>query len=116
MCNRNKEHFLKMGDINTSSKFEKYATDGNKDLNMLRVRWRNGDHIPSYRTELRTFSIVMSNHEVAINELQVEVLKAFDLPGKPELDTYVRVELPVPPENAQKKKTKTVYNTVNPGM
>lgn len=137
MCNRNKEYFIKMGDISTSNKFEKYANESRKDLNMLVVRWRNGDNIPSYKTETRTFSIVVSNHEVGINELQVEVIKAFDLPGKPEIDTYVRVELPFPSsviytfdidcffpkltftflqEKPQFKKTKTVYNTINPGM
>lgn len=117
MCNRNKEYFIKMGDVSTSSKFEKYATEGTKDLNMLRVRWHNGDNIPTYRTETRTFSIVVSNFDVGINELQVDVLKAMDLPGKPEIDTYVRVEIPLPSSEApQRKKTKTVYNTINPGM
>ncbi len=117
MCNRNKEYFAKMGDINTSSKFEKYATEGSKDLNMLRVRWHNGDNIPTYRTETRTFSIVVSNFDVGINELQVDVVKALDLPGKAEIDTYIRVEVPLPSSEApQRKKTKTVYDTINPGM
>ncbi|KAH9391077.1 Coiled-coil and C2 domain-containing protein 1A [Tyrophagus putrescentiae] len=115
MCNRNKEYFAKMGDINTSSKFEKYATEGSKDLNMLRVRWHNGDNIPTYRTETRTFSIVVSNFDVGINELQVDVVKALDLPGKAEIDTYIRVEVPLPSSEApQRKKTKTVYDTINP--
>lgn len=96
MCNRNKEFFLKMGDINSTKKFEKFSNESRKDLNMLVVRWRNGDNIPSYRTETRTFSIVVSNIEVGVNELEVEIIKAYDIPGKPEIDTYVRVEFPVP--------------------
>lgn len=114
MCNRNKEFFLKMGDINSTKKFEKFSNESRKDLNMLVVRWRNGDNIPSYRTETRTFSIVVSNIEVGVNELEVEIIKAYDIPGKPEIDTYVRVEFPVPSDKPQYKKTKTVYNTINP--
>ena len=96
MCNRNKEYFLKLGDVCTSRKFEKYANDSRKDLNMLLVRWRNNENVPSYRTETRTFSIVVSNPEVGLNEVHVEVVKAFDLPGRPEIDTYVKLEFPFP--------------------
>lgn len=135
MCNRNKEYFLKLGDIGTSSKFEKYGNESRLDLNMLQVRYRNGDNIPSFRTETRTFSIVVSNPEVGLNEVHVEIVKGYDFPGKPEIDTYVRLEFPYPTvgaeflgisfngfcccssqEKPQTRKTKTVYNTVDPGL
>lgn len=133
MCNHNRDHFLKLGDIATSKKFEKYANDSKKDLSMLKIRWRNGDTLPPCRTETRTFSIVMSNTEVGLNELTVDVVQAFDIPGKPEIDTYVNVELAFPAvrwfsfvlanlkltfhsfqDKPQVQRTKTVYNTINP--
>lgn len=96
MCNRNREYFLKMGDIPSSSKFEKYANDSKKDLHMLMIRRQNGDPIPSYRVETRTFSIVVANLDVPLNELHVEVIRAFDFTGTPTIDTYVRADFPFP--------------------
>lgn len=117
MCIRNKEYFQKLGDIATAQKFEKYSLEGKKDLNMIRVRYRNHDSIPSYKIETRTFSIVIVNTDVAVNELQVEIVKAYELSvGKSDLDTYVRVEFPFPTEKVQSKRTKTVHNTLEPNF
>lgn len=96
MCIRNREYFIKMGDIPSSSKFEKYAADSKKDLHMLMIRRNNGDPIPSYRVEERTFSIVVANLDVPLNELHVEVIRAFDFSGTPTIDTYVRADFPFP--------------------
>ncbi|KAI7685408.1 Coiled-coil and C2 domain-containing protein 1-like [Sarcoptes scabiei] len=114
MCIRNREYFLKMGDIPTSSKFEKYASESKQDLHMLLIRKKNGDAIPSYRVETRTFSIVVANLDVPLNELHVEVIRAFDFSGTPEIDTYVRADFPFPSESPQWKKTKTFYDSLTP--
>ncbi|CAG2113994.1 unnamed protein product, partial [Medioppia subpectinata] len=96
MCKRNKEYFLQLGDISTSSKFEKYAIDSRKDLDVLTARWRSGHKVPNFKYETRTFSIVICNTEVGVNEVTVEVVKAVDIPGKPDIDTYVRLDFPFP--------------------
>lgn len=114
MCNRNREYFLKMGDIPTSSRFEKYASESKKDLYMLLARKKNGDPIPSYRTEMRTFSIVVANLDVPLNELHVEVIRAFDFSGTPEIDTYVRADFAFPSEAPQWKRTKTFHDSLTP--
>lgn len=110
------ENYRNMGDLSSSIKFSKLKDESNQNLLMLRVRWENGENIPSFHIETRKFSIVVSNPDVGVNELQVDIVKAFDLPGQPEIDTYVRVEIPVPSDSPQNKKTKTVYNTVSPGL
>ena len=142
MCKRNKEHFTKLGDVSSASKFEKYQIDSMKDLDMLRVYWKNGDKLPRYRYETRTFSIVQSNPDLGTNEAVVIVLKAIDLPGKEDLDTFVKVEFPFPTvsstswfdsitsccinstdtddahrrqETPQVKKTRVVKDTIHPG-
>ena len=134
MCKRNKEYFLQLGDISTSSKFEKYAVDSRKDLDLLTIRWRNGQKLPNIKHETRTFSVVICNPEVGTNEVSVEVIKALDIPGKPDIDTYVRLEFPFPnvsdkscctpfvtifvkkQETHQTARTKTVKNSINPGF
>lgn len=141
MCKRNKEHFTKLGDVSSASKFEKYQIDSLKDLDMLRCYWKNGDKLPRYRYETRTFSIVQSNPDLGTNEAMVTVLKAIDLPGKEDLDTYIKVEFPYPTvsssswldsitsccynsiytddnhrqETPQFRKTRVVKDTIHPG-
>lgn len=96
MCKKNQEHFLALGDVNTSEKFEKYARDTSKDLDRLRAHWVNNDRLPRYHYEQRSFSIVICNTDLGTNELCCEVIKAIDLPGKSDIDTYVKVEFPFP--------------------
>lgn len=137
MCKRNKEYFLQLGDISTSSKFEKYAIDSRKDLDLLQIRWRNGQKMPNVKHETRTFSVVICNTEVGTNEVSVEVVKAIDIPAKNSVDTYVRLEFPFPnvsetqscfcvrhlttifgnkQDRNQTARTKTVKDTINPGL
>ena len=139
MCKRNKEYFLQLGDISTASKFEKYAVDSRKDLDLLTIRWRNGQKLPNVKYETRTFSIVICNTEVTSSEVSVEVVKAVDIPAKSDVDTYVRLEFPFPnvsetqertclcfplmtalsdksQDNIQTARTKVVKNTINPGL
>lgn len=141
MCKRNKEHFTKLGDVSSASKFEKFQIDSMKDLDMLRCYWKNGDNLPRYRYETRTFSIVQSNPDLGTNEALVIVLKAIDLPGKEDLDAYVKIEFPFPTvsssswldpvtscchtpsdpddrhrqETPQIRKTRVVKDTIHPG-
>lgn len=136
MCKRNQEYFLQLGDVSTASKFEKYAVESRKDMDMLIARWRSGDRIPSFKYETRTFSIVVCNTEVGTNEISLEVLKAIDIPGKSDIDTYVKVEFPFPnvsqsqrcfivkyisnicgnrnQDRPQTSRTKTVKDSINP--
>lgn len=140
MCKRNQDYFLQLGDVSTASKFERYSIDSKKDMAMLLARWRNGDKIPSFKYETRSFSIVICNPDVGTNEVSIEIVKAIDLPRKSDVDTYVRIEFPVPnhvrgklqrikqllipclfifmkskKESPQTGRTKTVKNTINPG-
>ena len=137
MCKRNKEYFLQLGDISTASKFEKYAIDSKKDLDLLLIRWKSGQKLPNVKYETRTFSVVICNPEVGTNEVSVEIIKALDIPGKADIDTYVRIEFPFPnvsettclsfdcfltricikkQETKQTAQTKTVKDTINPGF
>lgn len=45
-CMRNKEHFFKLGDVGSGTKFERLGQDTQKDLNVLKVSWKRGDPMP----------------------------------------------------------------------
>jgi len=96
MCKKNQEHFLSLGDVSSASKFEKLSKDAFKDLDMLKNFWRSGDPVPRFVYETRCFSIVISNTDVSINELVVDIVRGIEYSAKATVDTYVRVTFPFP--------------------
>ena len=96
MCSTNKEHFLRLGDVTSASKFEKFSIEMKKDLGVLQNNWRRGDKVPKYHYEQKSFSIVVSNTELSNTQISIEVIRAIDLPFKGEPDTFVKIEFPFP--------------------
>ncbi|CAN8001881.1 unnamed protein product, partial [Ixodes hexagonus] len=115
MCVQNKDHFFKLGDVSSGTKFEKLAQEAHRDLLVVRNLWQRKDPMPRFHYETRVFTIVRCNHDLTDNELEVSVVRAINLPGKPdELDSYVRVEFPFPNDAPQSVRTRTVKDTINP--
>uniref|UniRef100_V5H765 Putative cc2d1a protein n=1 Tax=Ixodes ricinus TaxID=34613 RepID=V5H765_IXORI len=132
MCVQNKDHFFKLGDVSSGTKFEKLAQEAHRDLLVVRNLWQRNDPMPRFHYETRVFTIVRCNHDLTDNELEVSVVRAINLPGrsfgtngsiacgcrcgrKPdELDSYVRVEFPFPNDAPQSVRTRTVKDTINP--
>ncbi|OQR74906.1 coiled-coil and C2 domain-containing protein 1-like [Tropilaelaps mercedesae] len=114
-CMTNKEHFFKLGDVGSGTKFEKLAQDTQKDLTVLKASWKRGDRTPRFRYEDRVFTIVRHNHNVAENVMQVSVIRGITLPGKfNELDTYVKVDFAYPADAPQSQRCSTFRDTTNP--
>lgn len=115
ICARNKEHFLRLGDVSSASKFEKLGLNSKKDLAVVRHKWLNNDGLPRFHYETRLFSMVQCHTDLGDNEIEIAVERGINLPGKPDdLDSYVRIELPLPPETPLRAKTHTVRDTNNP--
>ncbi|XP_013789819.1 coiled-coil and C2 domain-containing protein 1-like, partial [Limulus polyphemus] len=115
MCLRNKDHFLKLGDVASASKFETQAQHTRKDLDVIQTMWKRLDPLPRFHYETRIFSIIQCNTDLADNDLEVDVIRGVNLPGKPDdLDSYVKVELPFPSDNPQRAKSHTLRGTNNP--
>ncbi|GIX70819.1 coiled-coil and C2 domain-containing protein 1-like [Caerostris extrusa] len=59
--------------------------------------------------------MVQCHTDLGDNDLEVTIERGINLPGKPDdLDSYIRLEFPIPPENPQRAKTHTVRDTNNP--
>ncbi|XP_015916777.1 coiled-coil and C2 domain-containing protein 1-like isoform X2 [Parasteatoda tepidariorum] len=115
ICRRNKEFFLHLGDVTSASKFEKLALESKKDLSVVQHLKKTNQSVPKFHYETRLFSMVVCNTELADNELEVTVARGINLPGKQdELDSFVRVEFPIPNETPQTAKTHTIKDTNNP--
>lgn len=115
ICQRNKDHFLKLGDVSSASKFEKLAHSSRKDLDVIKHLWKLGESLPRFHYETRLFSMVQCNTDLIDTDFEITVERGINLPGKPtELDSYVKIEFPFPSDNPQKAKTHTVRDTNNP--
>jgi len=114
LCNKNKEHFYKIGDVSTGTKFEKYLIDMKKDFEVLMAYKKRGDPVPKYHYELKEFSIVVCNTELSNNEVLFEIIRAIDLPCKQPIDSYVKFEFPFPKESPQQARTHSAKNTLYP--
>ncbi|XP_035224781.1 coiled-coil and C2 domain-containing protein 1-like isoform X2 [Stegodyphus dumicola] len=114
-CTKNKEHFLRLGDVSSASKFEKFGLESKKDLLVIQHLRKTGGLAPKFHYETRLFSMVKCHTDLGDNDLEVTVERGINLPGKPDdLDSYVRLEFPIPTEAPQKAKTHTVRDTNNP--
>ena len=114
LCAKNKDHFYQIGDVSTGSKFEKYLVDMKKDFEFLQAVKKRGDEVPKYRYERKSFSIVVCNADVSINECVVEVKRGIDLPCKTPVDSYVRFEFPFPKDTPVPAKTHSFKNSLYP--
>ena len=95
---RTRDHLKSMGDIGSANRFEKWALDSKRDLDTLRLAARQGDSIPKYHYETRTFSIPECNTDLTEDEIEVNVLQGinYKVANPTDVDTYVKVELPYP--------------------
>ncbi|GFQ75638.1 coiled-coil and C2 domain-containing protein 1-like [Trichonephila clavata] len=115
VCARNKEHFLRLGDVSSASKFEKLWLESRKDLTVVHHLKKKGEPAPRFHYETRLFSMVQCHTDLGDNDLEVTVERGINLPGKPnDLDSYVRLEFPIPQEAPQRAKTHTIRDTNNP--
>ncbi|KAG8194016.1 hypothetical protein JTE90_003617 [Oedothorax gibbosus] len=115
VCTRNKEHFLRLGDVSSASKFEKLCLDSKKDLAVVLHLKKKGEPAPRFHYETRLFSMVQCHTDLGDNDIEVRVERGINLPGKPDdLDSYVKIEFPIPAETPQRAKTHTIRDTNNP--
>lgn len=118
-CASNQQHFNKLGDVLSTTKFQKLEEGCRKDLDALKNAFRHGDPVPKFHYENRTFSLVQCNTDLGDNDLELTVIRGiqFNHPSggsEKDLDTYVKFEFPYPTEDAQTGHTETVKGSFNP--
>lgn len=115
MCLNNKDHFFKLGDVASGTKFEKLAQEAHRDLLVVRNLWKKSEPLPKFHYETRVFTIVRSHLDLGDNDLEVSIIRGVNLPGKPDdLDSYIMVTFPFPSDAPQSSRTRTVKDTNNP--
>lgn len=87
-----------MGDIAGMNRFENLALTVQKDLDLVRYSKRKNFPLPKFHYEKRSFNIVHCNTDLTDNELEIIVVRGinYNVPNPKEVDTYVKVEFPLP--------------------
>lgn len=102
-----RDHHKAMGDIAGMNRFENLALTVQKDLDLVRYSKRKNFPLPKFHYEKRSFNIVHCNTDLTDNELEIIVVRGinYNVPNPKEVDTYVKVEFPLPNVSIEIKKT-----------
>jgi len=117
VCTTNKEHYKQMGDIANANRFDQLALFTRKDLDVVRSIAMRGDTIPRWKNEIRKFSIVKCCTDLKDDDMEIKIIRglSYNVRDAKTIDTYVRLEVPIPSsDEAFKEKTTTIHNTNNP--
>jgi len=117
VCTTNKEHYKQMGDIANANRFDQLALFTRKDLDVVRSIAMRGDAIPRWKNEIRKFSIIKCCTDLKDDDMEINILRglSYNVRDAKTIDTYVRIEVPIPNSDEPfKEKTTTIHNTNNP--
>lgn len=118
MCESNRNHFTKLGDVSSASRFDKMGDSTRKDLDALKNAYDHGDPVPRFHYETRQFSLVKCCTELGDNDLELTILRGvnYNPPAgytSADMHTYVKYEFPFP-EAPQVGETAVIKATLNP--
>ena len=117
MCDSNRSYFKTTGDVQNANKFQQLWEHSKRDLDALRFAYKRGDPVPRFHYEVRAFSRVVSNLDIADDELEfcVERGISYNVTNPKEIDTYCLLEFPYPSrDNPFKDKSSLIKDTNNP--
>ncbi|XP_078052129.1 lethal (2) giant discs 1 isoform X2 [Augochlora pura] len=110
-CLNTREHSKALGDVSAYNKWERFALDFKRDLDMLRVRKRAELPPPQHHYEIKTYAIVQSCTDLNNNDVEISIMRGINYSKE---DTYVIYEFPYPTDNPPTDRTSTVRGTCNP--
>ncbi|XP_076301835.1 lethal (2) giant discs 1 isoform X3 [Lasioglossum baleicum] len=109
LCTR--DHSKALGDVPGYNKWERFALDYKRDLDMLRVRKRDKLPPPQHHYETKTYAIVQSCTDLGDNDIEISIIRGINYSKE---DTYVIYEFPYPSDRPPTDSTSTVRGTCNP--
>ncbi|CAK9825338.1 Coiled-coil and C2 domain-containing protein 1-like [Anthophora retusa] len=110
LCTR--DHSKALGDVPGYNRWERLALNYKRDLDMLRVRKRDGLPPPQHHYEKKTYSIVQSCTDLSDSDVEISIIRGVNYPK--DADTYVIYEFPYPSDSPPSDRTPTVKGTCNP--
>ncbi|XP_044575393.1 coiled-coil and C2 domain-containing protein 1-like isoform X2 [Cotesia glomerata] len=112
VCLATRDHAKALGDVPGYNRWENMALGFSRDLDMLRVRRRDGLPPPQHHYEVKTYAIVQSCTDLTDSDVELSIIRGVNYPK--EVDSYVIYEFPYPTENSPTDRTSTVRNTSAP--
>ncbi len=119
ICDSNAETYRKMGSTPASIQYDNMSQNCQRELLAIKGIRSQGLGPPKFTIETRKFTIVNSHPELSSGVCEVAVVRGVNIP-KPEgfeekdMNVYVEVEFPWPPDNPGKDSTTTVKQSCDP--
>ncbi|OAD54205.1 Coiled-coil and C2 domain-containing protein 1-like [Eufriesea mexicana] len=110
LCTR--DHCKALGDVPGYNKWERFALNYKRDLDMLTVRKRDALPPPQHHYEVKTHTIVQSCTDLNDSDIEISIIRGVSY--SKEADTYVIFEFPYPSDNPPTDRTATIKGTCNP--
>ncbi|XP_046604869.1 coiled-coil and C2 domain-containing protein 1-like isoform X1 [Neodiprion virginianus] len=111
-CLASRDHSKAIGDVAGYNRWERMALGYTRDLDMLRVKRRDGLPPPVHHYETKSFAIVQCCTDLGDNDIEITIARGVNYPR--EADTYVMFKFPYPSENPPSDRTSTVRDSNNP--
>ncbi|XP_063982910.1 coiled-coil and C2 domain-containing protein 1-like isoform X3 [Diachasmimorpha longicaudata] len=112
VCMATRDHAKALGDVPGYNRWERLALGYSKDLDMLRVRRRDGLPPPQHHYEVKTYAIVQSCTDLNDGDLEIQIIRGINY--SKEADTYVIYEFPYPSDSPPTDRTSTIKNSNDP--
>ena len=119
ICESNADTYRKMGSTPASIQYDNMAQNCQRELLAIKGIRSRGLGPPKFTIETRKFTIVNSHPELSSGVCEVEVVRGLNIPkpdgfDEKDMNVYVEVEFPWPPDNPSKDSTTTVKHSCNP--
>ena len=119
ICGSNADIYEKLGNIAAASQYKNMADKCQRDLLAIKGIRSQGLTPPKFTMEMRKFVIVHSNTGLGEKKAEVEIVRGITVPcpsgySEGDLNLYVEIEFPWPPDSPQKASTECVKNTASP--
>ncbi|XP_058801277.1 coiled-coil and C2 domain-containing protein 1-like [Phymastichus coffea] len=111
-CLTTRDHCKALGDVPSCNKWSRLALEYTKDLDMVRVKKRDGLPPPQHHYEIKTYSIVQSCTDLTDADIEISIIRGINYTK--ENDTYVIFELPLPTDTPSTDTTSTIRDTNSP--
>lgn len=116
-CEYYKKFFDEQSNVTMANKFAAYSLNSTKNLDLLKLSWKNNEMLPKYKFEHISFSCIPVNAYIRDKEVQITV-KASNLPVPKGSVTYIIGEFEYP-HSKDEPMTDTItrwfrYSTIDP--
>jgi coiled-coil and C2 domain-containing protein 1 len=109
--------FTQLGNIEKAALMEKWASQSQRDMDIINMCLKRGERLPKVVYERRNIQLIKKYSDLRNNECEITMHRVLSIPGKYVGDNcFVLVEFPYPREKPFSAKTNYIKGNPNPEL